>query len=330
MLFLITLAILLLQTADCIILNCRINGFYKTIQVSIFGDLLPKVFTKKLLTSISTEVSKLSELKVKCLKEENLLGKSIDDGCEIDFMLSDEQVYEIQSENQMMTSSEVFRKIQSDVNLLNGKMATVESDNAALVAKVATVESDNAALKESNAALVAKVATVESDNAALNESTNSLHFVNAERDICQVIDDVYASILKEMQKSGHFQNIQTLSSLLSGKTSKNDQEKRLLDEEIIAALSSLAKKQLHSHKQAAYYWWALSGVKQRRNFEQHYNSGRNAEQAQEVLSSYLKYWRPTKQSAGKKVWPSSSTQTAQFKEIMEILIPIVCSPNSRI
>eukprot|EP01036_Dinobryon_divergens_P035996 gene35996-46764_t len=176
--------------------------------------------------------------------------------------------------------------------------ATVESDNAALVAKVATVESDNAAVKADNSA-------IKESDAALNESTNSLHFVNAERDICQVIDDVYASILKEMRKSGRFQNIQTLSSLLSGKTSKNDQEKRLLDEEIVAALSSLAKLQLHSQKQ------------------RHTTGGHCPELNSDEISSSILI-----QSPGRKVWPSSSTQTAQFKEIIEILIPIVCSPNS--
>jgi hypothetical protein len=86
---------------------------------------------------------------------------------------------------------------------------------------------------------MSKVATVESNHAALKESINSLYFVNAERDIYQVIDGLNASSLEEMHKSGRVQKFQTLSSLLSDRYFKNDQEKRLLDEEIVAALSSL-------------------------------------------------------------------------------------------
>ena len=156
-----------------------------------------------------------------------------------------------------------------------------------LSGKVNSLEEDNMVLKEDNKMLSRKVNSLDEANKILEEADNSLFFINAERDICQVLDVVYASILKELQTSGNFTNNPTLSSLLASKMNMNNEEKKEEDEKIVRALSSQAK--LDSQEQALLYWKALSAVKQRRNLIQHYELDGGAEEAKRVLADYLKY-----------------------------------------
>ena len=252
----------------------------------------------------------------------------------------------------------IFREFQSEFDYLKKTMTAMEGNmseisrnltavnehNAAMVMANADMSRDLTAVNEHNAdmsrnltatnelyaAMVMANADMSRNLTAVNELyaamvmanaevENLVHFKDAERDICLVIDGVYASILKELQTSKNYKRFRTLSSLLTAKNEFSDEEKRQLDEGIVAALSSLAKL---DKKQAADYWRALFKVKRRRNFEQHPNFRCNAEQAKGALTTYLQYWRPEK----KNVWPPEST--ARFEEIMEILIPIVFSPKS--
>ena len=337
--------VLLFQPIQCLLINCRIVGLQRIIPVNI---LSATSFDQQILNSLRLKLNAEAELNVKCICESNLIGKQIQDGCLIDFMPSEQPVDVIQPVNSMQAYDQVsyisevygwgiFREFQSEFDYLKKTMTAMEGNMSEISRNLTAVNEHNAAMVMANADMSRDLTAVNERNADMSrnltgvnelyaamvmanaEVENLVHFKDAERDICLVIDGVYASILKELQTSKNYKRFRTLSSLLTAKNEFSDEEKRQLDEGIVAALSSLAKL---DKKQAADYWRALFKVKRRRNFEHHPNFRCNAEQAKGALTTYLQYWRPEK----KNVWPPEST--ARFEEIMEILIPIVFSPKS--
>ena len=319
-------------------ITCRIMGIGPTMMLPIASNVLDRSSIVRLCQTLS-EMLDCGEVQT-IVSIDNLINVEVSDATIIDFIPEDLII----KTSEVTTLSHVFHSSHSYSNLerrFNDFLDKSNADSAASKKEfkeyVDKSNADSAASEKRFYGVTAKLVAskkefkeyvdksnadsaaskkefkeyVDKSNADSAATKKKLDVVQkdllrlvSERGTIQVIDNVYAAIFAELNRTGQFKEYKNLSSLLSSKSV----DKATKEPAIIKALSAIS-----GIPSADQYWKALHNIKLTRNNRQHADL-RSQEEAFEMVDDFLK--------PNTKSWSPSSSDV-DLKTILYKMIPLM-------
>ena len=283
-------------------ITCRIMGIGPTMMLPIASNVLDRSSIVRLCQTLS-EMLDCGEVQT-IVSIDNLINVEVSDATIIDFIPEDLII----KTSEVTTLSHVFHSSHSYSNLERRFNDFLDKSNADSAASEKRFDGVTAKLVASKKEFKEYVDKSNADSAATKKKLDvvqkDLLRLVSERGTIQVIDNVYAAIFAELNRTGQFKEYKNLSSLLSSKSV----DKATKEPAIIKALSAIS-----GIPSADQYWKALHNIKLTRNNRQHADL-RSQEEAFEMVDDFLK--------PNTKSWSPSSSDV-DLKTILYKMIPLM-------